>query len=221
MLRPPVQANEEFREVMPTLAFNFEEIAPRALRAELYELDGISRASVEAHYKLYQGYVNKRNEILGKLAGVDLASANQVYSAIRALKVDLSFAVGGIKNHEIYFEHLGGAGGDPSGAAADLIRRDFGSTEAWRSDLKATGMAARGWAWTAYDWDERRLFNYVGDAQNTFPIWNATPLVALDVYEHAYFLDYQTDRPSYIDAFFDNLDWDVVNDWVSRYSIPK
>ena len=63
-------------------------------------------------------------------------------------------------------------------------------------------MAARGWAWTAYDWDEGRLFNYLGDAQNTFPVWNATPLVALDVYEHAYFLDYQTDRASYIDAFF-------------------
>ena len=55
-------------------------------------------------------------------------------------------------------------------------------------------MAGRGWAWTAYDWDEGRLFNYIGDAQNTFPVWNATPLVALDVYEHAYFLDFQTDR---------------------------
>ena len=75
-------------------------------------------------------------------------------------------------------------------------------------------MAGRGWAWTAYDWDEGRLFNYIGDAQNTFPIWNATPLVALDVYEHAYFLDYQTDRASYIDAFFENLDWATVNDWV-------
>ena len=84
------------------------------------------------------------------------------------------------------------------------------------ADLKATGMAARGWAWTAYDWDEGRLFNYIGDAQNTFPVWNATPLVALDVYEHAYFLDYQTDRASYIEAFFDNLDWGVVNDWVGR-----
>ena len=58
----------------------------------------------------------------------------------------------------------------------------------------------RGWAWTAYDWDEGRLFNYIGDAQNTYPIWNATPLVALDVYEHAYFLDYRTDRAAYIDA---------------------
>jgi superoxide dismutase, Fe-Mn family len=164
--------------------------------------------------------VNKRNEILGKLEGVDLTAANQVYSEVRALKVDLSFAIGGIKNHELYFEHLGGAGGDPDEAIGGLIRRDFGSVDAWRADLKATGIAGRGWAWTAYDWDERRLFNYVGDAQNTFPIWNATPLVALDVYEHAYFLDYQTDRGSYIDAFLANLDWGVVNGWVEAYRIP-
>jgi superoxide dismutase, Fe-Mn family len=204
-----------------TLAFQFEEIAARELKPELYELDGISRASVEAHYKLYEGYVNKRNEILRKLDGIDLASANQVYSEIRSLKVELSFAIGGIKNHEIYFEHLGGGGGDPSGLIGDLIRRDFGGVAEWRADLKATGMAARGWAWTAYDWDEARLFNYVGDAQNTFPIWNATPLIALDVYEHAYFLDYQTDRASYIDAFFDNLDWRTIDDWVSKYQIQR
>jgi Fe-Mn family superoxide dismutase len=201
------------------MATPFEEISPKALKSALLELDGISRASVEAHYKLYQGYVAKRNEILDKLRSVDLAGANQVYSDVRALKTDLTFAIGGIKNHEIYFDHLGGDGGDPDGAIRELIARDFGSVADWRADLKATGMAARGWAWTAYDWDEQRLFNYLGDAQNTFPVWNATPLVALDVYEHAYFLDYQTDRSSYIDAFFANLDWSVVNGWVGAYGI--
>jgi len=205
---------------MATLAFNHEEIKARDLKPGLLELDGISRDSVEAHYKLYQGYVAKRNEILGKLAEVDASAANQVYSEIRGLKVELSFAIGGVKNHEIYFEHLGGQGGDPTGLVGDLIKRDFGSADAWRADLKATGMGGRGWAWTAYDWDEGRLFNYIGDAQNSYPIWNATPLVALDVYEHAYFLDYQTDRGAYIDAFFKNLDWGVVNDWVSKYQIP-
>ena len=204
---------------MATLAQNHEEIAARELKPELLEMDGISRASVEAHYKLYQGYVAKRNEILAKLAEVDLSTANQVYSDVRALKIDLTFAIGGVKNHEVYFEHLGGGGGDPTGSIASLIERDFGSVEAWRTDLKATGMGGRGWAWTAFDWDEQRLFNYIGDAQNTFPVWNATPLVALDVYEHAYFLDYQTDRASYIDAFFANLDWDVIASWVSKYQI--
>ena len=200
---------------MPT----YTELTPRELKPALLQLDGISRASIEAHHRLYQGYVGKRNEILARLDGVDTTAANQVYSEIRALKVDLTFAIGGIKNHEIYFEHLGGGGGDPTGLIGDLIERDFGSFQDWRTDLKATGMAGRGWAWTAYDWDEGRLFNYVGDAQNSYPIWNATPLVALDVYEHAYFLDYQTDRASYIDAFFDNLDWPTVNDWVSKYQI--
>jgi len=74
-----------------TLVYRFEEIGPRPLRPEVYELDGISRASVEAHYKLYEGYVGKRNEILRRLADADLAVANQVYSEFRALKVDLSF----------------------------------------------------------------------------------------------------------------------------------
>jgi Fe-Mn family superoxide dismutase len=198
----------------------YDEIAARDLKPALYELDGISRETVDAHYRLYEGYVAKRNEILGRLADVDLSAANQVYSEIRALKVELSFAVGGVKNHEVYFEHLGGDGGDPDGAARELIVRGFGSVEAWRADLKATGMAGRGWAWTAYDWDEGRLFNYAGDAQNTYPIWNATPLVALDVYEHAYFLDYRTDRASYIEAFFNNLDWGVVNSWVAGYQVP-
>ena len=204
---------------MATLAYNAVEIGARELDPRLLELDGISRQTIEAHYKLYQGYVAKRNEILGKLGEIDMSAANQVYSDIRALKVDLTFAVGGVKNHEIYFAHLGGDGGPPEGPIGTLVRRDFGSIDAWRADLAATGMAGRGWAWTAYDWDEGRLFNYVGDAQNTFPIWNASPLVALDVYEHAYFLDYQTDRGAYIDAFFNNLDWTVVNGWIEAYGI--
>jgi len=201
------------------LAYNHDEITPRELKPALLEMEGISRETIEAHYKLYQGYVNKRNEILGALGDVDLASANQVYSQVRALKVDLTFAIGGIKNHELYFEHLGGHGGDPAGVFGTLVKRDFGSIDAWRIDLKATGMAGRGWAWTAYDWDEGRLFNYIGDAQNAFPVWNATPVVALDVYEHAYFIDFGTDRAAYIDAFFSNVDFDVVNDWVQRYGI--
>ncbi len=132
----------------------------------------------------------------------------------------MTFASAGITIYALSFVYLAGRGGGPTGAVGRLIDRDFGSADAWRADLKATGIAGRGWAWTAYDWDERRLFNYIGDAQNTFPVWNATPLVALDVYEHAYFLDYQTDRGAYIDAFFANLDWGVVNGWVEAYRIP-
>src|SRR5215213_915214 len=128
----PASAPVRKEPTLSELAFNREEITPRQLKPALLELDGISRESVEAHYKLYEGYVSKRNEILRNLAGVDISAANQVYSEVRALKVDLTFAIGGIKNHEIYFEHLGGDGGKPHGLIADLIARDFGSFDDWR-----------------------------------------------------------------------------------------
>src|SRR5438105_8080012 len=128
-----------------SLAYNQTEIAARELKPAVYELEGISRQTVEAHYRLYQGYVAKRNEILAKLAHVDLAAANQTYSELRELKVELTFAIGGIKNHELYFEHLGGAGGEPKGQFGGLVARDFGSVAVWKADLKATGIAAAGW----------------------------------------------------------------------------
>ena len=103
------------------LAYNHEEITARKLKPALRELDGISRETIEAHYRLYEGYVAKRNEILSRLAEVDLAGANQVYSELRSLKVDLTFALGGIKNHELYFDHLGGSGGDPKGGFGRLV----------------------------------------------------------------------------------------------------
>jgi Fe-Mn family superoxide dismutase len=175
------------------------------------DLDGISARTMTEHYKLYQGYVNKYNEVMAKIAaGPDLSAANQTFSDIRSLKVDLTFAIGGVKNHELYFGHLGGRGGDAPAALKQQLVKDFGSVDAWRADLKATGMASRGWAWTAWDRDWGYLFNYAGDAQNTFPVWNATPIVALDVYEHAYYLDYGVARASYIDTFFKNLDWEAI-----------
>ena len=174
------------------------------------DLDGISARTMTEHYKLYQGYVNKYNEIVGKLESVDRGPANQVFSDLRSLKVDLTFAIGGVKNHELYFGHLGGKGGEPPAEIRRQIEKDFGSVEAWWKDLKATGMASRGWAWTAWDRDWNYLFNYAGDAQNSYPVWNAAPIVALDVYEHAYYLDYGTARASYIDAFLKNLSWEAV-----------
>jgi Fe-Mn family superoxide dismutase len=75
-------------------------------------------------------------------------------------------------------------------------------------------MAARGWAWLAWDWDWSRLDLYIGDAQDTFPVWNATPILALDVYEHSYIRDFSTARPKYIEAFIANVDWaDVSAKW--------
>lgn len=179
----------------------------------ILSMEGISKKTVEEHLKLYAGYVNKYNEIQEKLAALtpdDFAKANQVYSNIRELKTELSFAWGGVVNHEIYFSHLGGGGGMPTGELMKQIETDFGSFDEYKKDLKSTGIAARGWVWTAWNFKEGRLFNYLGDAQNTFPVWYATPILALDTYEHAYFIDYGVNRASYIDAFLNNLDWKKV-----------
>mgnify|MGYP001595163109 FL=1 len=137
---------------------------------KILSMKGISKKTVEEHLKLYVGYVNKYNEIKEKLSTLkddDYAKANQVFSLVRELKVELSFAWGGIINHEIYFSHLGGKGGKPSGKFLDQIVNDFGSFEDYKKDLKATAISARGWVWTGWNYQEERLVNYLGDAQNT------------------------------------------------------
>jgi len=184
--------------------------------ASIRELNGISARTMEEHYELYKGYVAKTNEIQEKLYSVDRSTANQVYSDLRALRVELSFATGGVKNHETYFGHLGGKGGTPAGRVMEMIRRDYPSYDAWLADIKASGLAARGWVWLAYDHDWHTLTTVIGDAQNTFPLWNATPILALDVYEHAYWIDYGRARAKYIEAFFNNLDWSVVEQNLER-----
>ncbi|MFH1067490.1 MAG: Fe-Mn family superoxide dismutase [bacterium] len=176
----------------------------------------ISDKTHEEHMKLYTGYVNKSNAILDELEKLGVpdpanpAQANQVYSTVRSLKVDITFALGGVKNHELYFSCMGGDG-KVSGKMAELIDRDFGSFENFKKDLKATGMAGRGWAWTGLDHQSGKLFNYLGDAQNTYPVWGVTPVLALDVYEHAYYVDFFTNRGAYIDEFFNCVDWAAVN----------
>lgn len=192
---------------------NVTKLSAKTFSESLNLMKGISKKTIEEHLKLYQGYINKYNEVTEKLSQLtddDYAKANQVYSMVRELKVELTFAWGGVINHEIYFSHLGGKGGLPTGDLLKQINKDFGSFDNYKKDMKATGIAARGWAWTAWNRREQRLFNYLGDSQNSYAVWEAKPVVALDTYEHAYFIDYGINRGGYIDVFFENLDWGVV-----------
>jgi len=189
-------------------AINWDEANPA-----IFKLDGISERSVREHIKLYNGYVAKYNEVqemIENLSKDELSKANPTYSLIRSLKVDLTRAIGGIKNHEIYFFNLGGKGGKPSGDLLKRIEEDFGSYERFEDELRATAIAARGWAWVAYDFDFDRLFIAIGDEQNTYPFWNAYVILALDAFEHAFFMDYGTNKAGYIDAYFRNLNWEDV-----------
>lgn len=192
-----------------------KEVAIPTLPEKVFSTEsaGIKRATHEAHLKLWQGYARKTNEIRKALSELtaDSTKANQIYSQLRSLKVDYSFAYQGLINHNIYFDTIGGRGGAPTGTVADLIKSSFGTPETWAEDWKASGLAARGWVFLAFDHDEKRLFNYVGDAQNTFPVWNHTCVLAMDVYEHAYFLDFAEKRAAYVDAYMKVIDWDAVN----------
>ena len=187
------------------------ELTAKQLPQSLFEMDGISTGQIEQHYTLYEGYVKKTNEIRSKLPRADLDTANQSYSELRELKVELSFTLNGVKLHEEYFFNLGGKGGRPSDKLRTIIERSFGSYEAWEKDLRASGLVARGWVITAFDFDDNRLYNYIADSHNTYGIWNALPVIVLDTYEHAYMIDYGVKRASYIDAFFRNINWDVIN----------
>lgn len=188
---------------------------PQAIPEAVYtsEKVGISRKTHDEHLKLWQGYANQTNNLRKAMVELDLdpAKANQITSPMRSLKVDYTFAYEGYINHNVYFETLGGNGGPATGAVADLIKSAYGSFENWAADFKSTGIAGRGWVYLAYDLEEKRVFNYIGDAQNTFPVWNHVLLLAMDVYEHAYYLDFQTARAKYIDAYMQCINWGAVN----------
>jgi superoxide dismutase, Fe-Mn family len=172
---------------------------------------GISEKTIDIHHgKLYAGYVNKRNEIEEALGSVDRSKANQIYSQMRGLKHEETFAANGQILHEIYFGTMGGDGQE-KGEVSDKIKEDFGSIAAWVEDFKAAGMCARGWVVLAYDPTDGRLHNFIGDAQNQGGVWGAVPILPCDTYEHSYFIDFGSDRMSYLNAFMTTINWAEVN----------
>jgi len=175
-------------------------------------LTGISAKTNEIHHdKLYAGYVNKRNEVETGQKEADLGTANQIFSAWRGLKEGETFAANGMILHEVFFSILGGNGE----CAADskirsTIEAQWGSWDRFVQEFTATGMAARGWAILAYDPSDKKLHIYAADAQNQGAVWGATPLLPCDVYEHAYVIDFGSDRKAYIAAFLQNVNWSAV-----------
>lgn len=175
------------------------------------KLKGFSDRQIQEHRDvLYKGYVNKINEIEEKLSKVE-AAGNATYSDYRELKIEETFATNGVSLHEGYFENLGGAGGKPTGKLAKLIERDFGSYDNFLKDMKAAATSARGWVVLALNLLDGRLHNYVCERHDVGGVWWSWPLLILDVYEHAYFIDYGVKRADYIQAFIDNVNWETVS----------
>ncbi|MEI7741896.1 MAG: superoxide dismutase [bacterium] len=180
-------------------------------------LTGIGEKTVSIHHdKLYAGYVAKMNEVAEKLAAASkdekiLNAANQSYSDLRALRDGETFATNGVYLHEHYFNVLGGDG-KASGPLVKAIEEKWGDLQTFVNFFSATGMAMRGWVVLAYDTHLGRLKIYGADAHNQGGVWGAIPLIVLDVYEHAYFIDYGSDRKTYIQDFWKNLNWEAANE---------
>jgi len=183
-------------------------------------LPGLTKKQLDQHEALYHGYVNKRNEIARKLSTIDLSTASNIsYSPYRALKVAQSFVMNGDILHRFYFGNLG-KNGDIGPEMKKLIEESFGSLDNYKADLFAAGKSSRGWVITAYTLDNGLIENYVLDAHNqTVPVM-VMPLLVLDVYEHAYMIDFGINRAKYLDTFWDNINWHVVEERIKKFVHP-
>jgi superoxide dismutase, Fe-Mn family len=173
-------------------------------------LNGLTLKLIESHYENnYGGALRRLNAIASQLESLDLATTPP--HVVNALKREELVALNSTLLHELYFAGLGGDG-KPTEAMARALARDFGSLDRWRSEFiaMAQGLAGgSGWVLLTYVPRDARLLNqYAGD--HTQAIAGAIPLLALDMYEHAYHIDFGANARAYIDAFMRNVDWNAV-----------
>lgn len=190
----------------------------KAKTFDLSDLNGISNETLAMHFKLYEGYVTNTNLLNEKVAdlikGGNLDPANVVIFS--ELKRRFGFEYNGMVLHEYYFENMKKQGtGDPNKDSAfyAAAERDFGSYEVWKADFVATGkMRGVGWAAVYQDPSNGAISNHWINLHETGNVAGYTPILIMDVWEHAFLKDYApADRPKYIDAFFENIDWDAVS----------
>ncbi len=179
--------------------------------AKLVGMAGFSEALIKNHFTLYQGYVANTNKVLDTLAQMakdDKASAYEFAELTRRLGWEFN----GMRLHEYYFENLGGTAPlDPAGRLAKKLAEEFGSVEAWEKQFRAVGaMRGIGWAVLYQDNQTGRLMNlWINEHDVAHPA-GCAPILIMDVFEHAFMLDYQLKRADYIAAFFTNIDWKAV-----------
>ena len=178
---------------------------------------GISEKTMAIHRdKLYAGYVKKSAEIsekLGALRKSGKAEGNATFSDLRALKTEETFATNGVYLHEWYFENISGDGNlDHAPELTKALAEKWGTVEEALKYMSECGMAARGWAIVCWDIKQGRLMQYNADSHNQGGVWGCIPIIVLDVYEHAYFIDFGSDRKAYIEAYWKNFDWKAAEE---------
>jgi len=195
---------------------------------DLGELTGISNETLAMHFKLYEGYVtntNTLNQRIADLIGEGELDATKV-AAFSELKRRFGFEYNGMVLHEYYFDNMTKNGsGDPdrSSAFAKAAADSFGSYEVWKADFVNTGkMRGVGWAATYQDPSNGAISNHWINLHETGNVAGYTPILIMDVWEHAFIKDYApADRPKYIEAFFSNIDWETVSGRLSTAGSAK
>jgi Fe-Mn family superoxide dismutase len=171
----------------------------------------ISQKQFDDHMTLYKGYVDKTNEVTKKLLNEPrYAEANATWSHYRGLKKGETYAIDGVIMHELYFQNLFGPQGSMGKKAGYVMERYFGGYNNWQDDFTACAMSARGWAVCVYEQRTETCRNILLDLHDEGQICSAYPLIVLDMYEHAYFLDYGTNKKDYINKFIHHIAWDTV-----------
>jgi Fe-Mn family superoxide dismutase len=186
----------------------------------------VSPETTDWHYNTHhKGYVTALNNIERALEAADRAAANGNYSPIGELKRRFTWNHSGAYLHDVYWRVMGGDG-DPN-KGPDIkraIEREFGSVDSWKADFKATGVAAKlsGWALLVYDrLYSGRLLNVLVDEHQYGAIWGGVPLIALDVFEHAYYHKDGPKRAVYIDNFIANLHWGRIDERYREFVLGK
>ena len=182
--------------------------AMKPLSCDPAGLKGLSEKLIVSHYENnYGGAVKRLNAIAERLAELDFAKA-PVF-VINGLKREELIAANSMILHELYFDSLGGAGGSPEGALKRRIERDFNGLAAWQTQFVSMGKAlggGSGWVVLAHSARSGRLVNQWA-ADHTHALVGAVPILALDMYEHSYHMDYGARAAAYVDAFMQNINW--------------
>jgi Fe-Mn family superoxide dismutase len=176
--------------------------------AGLIGMAGFSETLLKNHFTLYQGYVTNTNKVLDTLSSM-LKDGKTAVPEFAELKRRLGWEFNGMRLHEFYFENLGGkAGIDKNSKLANKLAEQFGSYELWEKDFKAVGaMRGIGWAVLYQDVSSGLLINFWINEHDVAHPAGCVPLLIMDVFEHAYMLDYGLKRADYIEAFFKNINW--------------
>ena len=191
---------------------------PKPMSFDPKSISGISEKVLVSHYENnYVGAVKRLNAIGTQLAELDFAKAPNFM--VNGLKREELIASNSMILHEIYFDGIGG-GGTPSGALSDALARDFGSIERWRAEFSAMGKAeggGSGWVILAYSPRDNRLVNQWA-ADHTTNLAGGRPVLVLDMYEHAYHMDYGAAAAKYVDIYMEAIKWDNAAKLYEQYS---